>query len=222
MYRPLQRALKRGLDVTAAACGLLLISPLAAAAAAAILVAMGRPVLFRQLRSGRKGKAFTMIKFRTMTSACDAAGALRPDSERLTRLGRFLRKHSIDELPQLWNVLTGEMSLVGPRPLLPQYVGRYNAYQRRRLEVKPGITGWAQIQGRNSVDWESRLAYDVWYVDHWSIAVDLWILAATPVELVRQRGISADGHDTMPEFQGSIASVDLPREIVRSSPQGNA
>jgi len=170
---------------------------------AIIRLALGRPVLFRQTRIGLCEKPFTFFKFRTMTDARDASGALLPDEQRLTAFGRFLRATSLDELPQLWNVLRGDMSLVGPRPLLPQYVSRYNAHQRRRHEVKPGITGWAQINGRNAITWEEKFDLDVWYVDHQSLWLDLKILWLTMLKVVRRDGISQSGYATMPEFMGT-------------------
>jgi lipopolysaccharide/colanic/teichoic acid biosynthesis glycosyltransferase len=194
----MQRAIKRKCDAAAAGILLVLLLPVLATIAAVILLAMGRPVLFRQARSGRRGLPFTLLKFRTMVEAIDAE-----DARRLTPVGRFLRASSLDELPQLWNVLTGEMSLVGPRPLLLQYLERYSEFQRRRLEVSPGITGWAQIHGRNALAWEPRFRMDVWYVDHWSLLLDFRILLLTGARVLRRQGIRAEKHATMPEFQGS-------------------
>lgn len=194
----MQRAIKRGCEGAAAGVLLILLLPLFVAIAAVILLAMGRPVLFRQVRSGRHGVPFTLLKFRTMVQA--TAGE---DVRRLTPVGRFLRTSSLDELPQLWHVLRGEMSLVGPRPLLLQYLERYSPLQRRRLEVAPGITGWAQIHGRNALDWEPRFRMDVWYVDHWSLLLDLRILLSTCASVLRREGITAEEHATMPEFQGN-------------------
>ena len=171
--------------------------------ALAICVWMGRSVLFRQVRIGRGDRAFRIVKFRTMRDARDNAGNLLADEERLTTLGRFMRRGSLDELPQLWNVLRGNMSLVGPRPLLPEYLPRYSAFQRRRHEVKPGITGWAQVNGRNALGWEQKFELDVWYVDHWSVWLDIKILWMTVVKVVCGEGISQQGHATMPEFMGS-------------------
>jgi sugar transferase EpsL len=164
---------------------------------------LGSPVLFLQERSGLYGKPFTLIKFRTMTAARDATGVLLPDAERLTGFGLFLRNTSLDELPELWNVLRGDMSLVGPRPLLVQYLNRYTAEQMRRHEVRPGITGWAQVNGRNALSWEERFALDVWYVDHWSLWLDLKIIALTMLKILRREGISQPGQATMQEFMGS-------------------
>jgi lipopolysaccharide/colanic/teichoic acid biosynthesis glycosyltransferase len=190
---------------TAAAVGLLAISPLLAAIAIAIRATMGSPVLFRQTRAGLRGVPFQVMKFRTMLGTRDRAGNLMPDAERMTRLGTFLRSSSLDELPQLFNVLRGEMSLVGPRPLLTLYLPLYSAEQARRHDVLPGITGWAQINGRNSLQWEERFRLDVWYVDHWSLLLDLKILALTPISVLRGRGVSHEGHATMPYFMGTPA-----------------
>jgi len=202
-------------DVGGAIAGLVVCAPLLAAVSIAIWLRMGLPVLFRQARGGKGGRLFLLHKFRTMLDARDSAGALLPDSQRLTRLGRFLRETSLDELPQLWNVLKGEMSLVGPRPLYAGYVARYTPEQRRRLDVKPGLTGWAQIQGRNAITWERKFELDVWYVENRSIALDLRILAATLGKvLFRDRsGISHAGYATMPEYLGP--PVDGGAEAVR-------
>ena len=194
---------KRALDVAVAGAGLALSAPILAATALVVRGTLGKPVLFRQRRPGREGKPFEVVKFRTMRDATDASGRTLPDAERLTTTGRVLRATSLDELPQLWNVLRGEMSLVGPRPLLMQYLPRYNSRQRRRHEVLPGITGWAQIHGRNAVTWAERFDLDVWYVENWSLALDLKVLWLTCRAVVARRGISADGHATMPEFQGN-------------------
>lgn len=187
-----RRIIKRMIDVTGAGIGLLLAAPLLVLAAIAIRSTMGCSVLFRQARPGRAGQSFTLYKLRTMTDETDAAGRAPPEFARVTPLGRFLRRTSIDELPQLWNVLKGEMSLVGPRPLLTQYLERYNAVQRRRHEVKPGITGWAQIHRRTALTWGDRLELDVWYVDHWTLWLDWTILATTILEI-----FSADGNPSM-------------------------
>lgn len=194
---------KQLLDRAVAGVGLVIAAPIMAATAAAVAVSMGRPVLFRQRRPGRHGRPFEIAKFRTMRDAHDASGAPLPDAERLTAVGRFLRSMSLDELPQLWNVLRGELSLVGPRPLLMQYLPRYDQEQARRHDVLPGITGWAQIHGRNEVDWDERFRLDVWYVDHWSLLLDLEILAMTVLTLFRREGISRRDHATMYEFMGS-------------------
>ncbi len=200
-------AVKRSMDVVAAGVGLVVTAPVLAVASGAVAVSMGRPVMFSQTRPGRNGKPFEIYKLRTMSDARDASGKLLPDAERLTRVGRFLRAASIDELPQLWNVLRGDISLVGPRPLLMQYLARYSPEQARRHEVLPGITGWAQINGRNAVRWEERFRLDTWYVDNWSLALDARILAATVVKVLRRDGINEAGAATMTEFKGSAASV---------------
>ena len=194
---------KRALDRGAAAVGLLVAAPILLAAAVAVRVSMGSPVLFRQVRPGRGGVPFVLLKFRTMREALDADGRPLPDELRLTRLGRLLRSTSLDELPQLWNVLRGELSLVGPRPLLVRYLERYTPEQARRHEVLPGITGWAQVNGRNAISWEEKFALDVWYVDHWTPGLDVRILAMTVARLIRREGVSQEGHATMPEFMGS-------------------
>jgi lipopolysaccharide/colanic/teichoic acid biosynthesis glycosyltransferase len=195
-------AVKRAFDRSVAAAGLVATAPVLAATALAIRATMGSPVLFRQARPGRGGRPFELVKFRTMRHATDAHGRPLPDDERLTRLGRFLRSTSLDELPQLWNVLRGELSLVGPRPLLVQYLPRYSPEQARRHDVLPGMTGWSQINGRNALSWPEKLAHDVWYVDHWSLATDAKILALTAIRVLRRSGISSGGHATMPEFMG--------------------
>jgi lipopolysaccharide/colanic/teichoic acid biosynthesis glycosyltransferase len=167
---------------------------------------LGTPIFFTQTRPGLHGKPFTLLKFRTMTDARDAHRRLLPDAERLTDFGRFLRSTSLDELPELINVLRGEMSLVGPRPLLMQYMPRYTPEQARRHGAKPGITGWAQVNGRNAITWEEKFALDVWYVDHWSLALDVRILCRTIWQVAKREGISRDGHATMTEFLGREGS----------------
>jgi len=201
----LQLGLKRALDVAAAAAGLAVAGPVLAATAVSVRATMGSPVLFRQARPGWREKPFELLKFRTMRAAAPGEG-VESDSRRITRLGAFLRKSSLDELPTLLNVLRGDMSLVGPRPLLMQYLDRYSPEQRRRHDAKPGITGWAQVNGRNQLSWEDKFALDVWYVDNWSLALDLKILLATARTVLAREGISAAGHATMPEFRGSDAS----------------
>ena len=194
---------KRTLDfICSLVGGLLLLLP---ALVVAVLVRwkLGSPVLFRQLRGGWKGTTFELLKFRTMTDQRDATGTLLADEVRLTRFGKFLRATSLDELPQLINVLRGQMSLVGPRPLMACYLERYTPRQVRRHEVRPGITGWTQVHGRNSLDWEQKFELDVWYVDHVSLLTDLQILGRTMLRLIRPAGISAKGHSTMPEFLGT-------------------
>lgn len=199
----MSRALKRAGDALASAMALLLFSPLLVVVALAIRLRLGAPVLYRQQRPGKDGRPFELVKFRTMNEARDPAGNLLPDAQRLTPLGRSLRRFSLDELPQLWNVLKGNMSLVGPRPLLMEYLGRYSPEQARRHLVKPGITGWAQINGRNAVSWDERFRLDVWYVDHWSLGLDLRILASTFWHVLKGEGISWEGHATMPKFMGN-------------------
>ncbi len=193
---------KRLFDLVAALLGLLLLSPLLLLVAMLVRLAHGAPVLFRQVRSGYKGGSFTLYKFRTMTDRRLPDGSLLPDSERLTRLGRFLRALSLDEFPELFNVLRGEMSLVGPRPLLLKYLPRYSPEQMRRHDVFPGITGWAQVNGRNALTWEQKFTLDVWYVDHWSFWLDLRILFLTLWKTLKREGISQPGHATMEEFLG--------------------
>ncbi len=202
------RAVKRALDVLAALVLLVLTFPFMLAVAAAILVRMGRPVLFRQQRPGLRGRVFGLYKFRTMTQARGSDGELLSDAQRLTRLGRLIRATSLDELPQLWNVIKGDMSLVGPRPLLVEYLDRYTPRQARRHEVRPGITGWAQVNGRNALSWEERFELDVWYVEHWSLWLDLRILGRTLLKVVRREGVSAASEATMSVFMGSPASAD--------------
>jgi lipopolysaccharide/colanic/teichoic acid biosynthesis glycosyltransferase len=201
---------KRLIDVVGALAGMLVLSPILAAIAAAVRVRMGSPVLFRQQRPGRHGKPFTILKFRTMSDARDASGQLLPDAERLSTFGRVLRSTSLDELPELLNVLKGDMSLVGPRPLLTHYLERYSPEQLRRHEVKPGITGWAQVNGRNALTWEHKLALDVWYVDHQSLWLDLRIMGLTILKILAREGISQPGYATAEEFQGSARSCSSP------------
>ena len=200
MSKRVQAYLKRVFDVVVSAVALTVLAPVMGLTALAVWRTMGRPVLFRQARPGLHGKPFVMYKFRTMRDLRDAEGNLLPDEARLTPFGRWLRATSLDELPELVNVLRGEMSLVGPRPLLMEYLERYTPEQARRHEVKPGITGWAQIHGRNNLSWEERLRLDVWYVDHWSLWLDLKILWRTLWMVLRREGISAQGHATMPRF----------------------
>ncbi len=195
-------AIKKALDRGAALLALVLLSPLLLGIAVAIRLALGGPVLFRQQRPGRHGQPFTLVKFRTMSEAKDVEGRLLPDAERLTALGRFLRSTSLDELPQLWNVVRGDLSLVGPRPLLMQYLGRYSPEQARRHDVLPGITGWCQVNGRNDLPWDKKFELDVWYVDHWSLWLDARILARTFWQVLRREGISREGHATTAEFMG--------------------
>ena len=194
---------KRLLDLIVAVLGLLILSPIMLIVAMLVRILIGAPVIFRQLRPGYKEKPFYLYKFRTMTDARDASGRLLPDSERLTALGRFLRAFSLDEWPELFNILRGEMSLVGPRPLLMEYLPLYSAEQHRRHAVLPGITGWAQVHGRNALDWPARFALDVWYVDHWSLWLDVRILLMTLWKVVLREGISQPGQATTEYFTGN-------------------
>lgn len=195
--------LKRALDLAAVGAGSVVVGPVAVATALAVRLNLGSPVLFRQTRPGLHGRPFEMLKFRTMRDALDSAGNPLPDSERLTPFGQFLRAASLDELPELINVLRGEMSLVGPRPLLMEYLPRYSKEQARRHDVRPGITGWAQINGRNALSWDEKFALDSWYVDNWSNGLDLVILFRTVWSVVRREGISHGGDATMPKFMGA-------------------
>ena len=198
---------KRFIDVVGAVVGLIVLFPFLVITAIAIWVRMGTPIIFKQMRPGLNGKPFYLYKFRTMTNEKDEQGNPLSDEQRLTRLGRFLRSTSLDELPELFNVLKGDMSLVGPRPLLMQYLDRYTPEQARRHEVKPGITGWAQVNGRNAITWEERFALDVWYVDNWSLWLDMKILFITLVKVFKREGISAAGEATMTEFMGSNHNI---------------
>lgn len=191
--------MKRLIDIAVAGLGLIIVSPLLLLVAVAIAINMGTPVLFRQQRPGLYGRPFTILKFRTMTSPDGS----KDDAARLTRLGRFLRSTSLDELPELVNVLKGEMSLVGPRPLLVEYLPLYSATEARRHDVRPGLTGWAQVNGRNAVTWEERFRLDVWYVENQSLALDCRILLMTLGKVLKREGISAAGEATMPKFRGS-------------------
>lgn len=194
--------LKRTFDFLCALVALIVLSPVMAAVAVLIRIKLGSPVLFKQIRPGLHQVPFYIYKFRTMTDERDAQGNLLPDAVRLTPFGKLLRKLSLDELPQLFNVLKGDISLVGPRPLLMQYLTRYTPEQARRHEVRPGITGWAQVNGRNAISWEEKFALDVWYVDNRTFWLDLKILAMTVVKVLRSEGISEAGQATMTEFQG--------------------
>ncbi len=191
------------IDVFVATITLVLLLPLILGTGALVWLTMGQPVLFKQIRAGYRGKPFTLFKFRTMQEDRDGQGRRLPDGKRLSKAGIFLRHWSLDELPQLWNVWKGEMSLVGPRPLLVEYLHRYSAEQSRRHEVKPGVTGWAQVNGRNALSWDKRFELDVWYVDHWSLGLDAKILWKTIRKTFQREGISLDGHATMPEFMGN-------------------
>jgi sugar transferase EpsL len=201
-------AVKRICDCAIAMCGLLIFAPILFCVAIMITFTMGLPIIFRQKRPGQDAKLFTLYKFRTMSNRRDPAGKLLSDSERLTRLGKVLRSTSLDELPQLWNVLRGDLSLVGPRPLLIEYLPRYSPEQSRRHEVIPGITGWAQINGRNALTWEEKFDLDLWYVDHWSLMLDVKILLITVLKVLSRNGIAQDGHATMTEFMGTSSHTD--------------
>jgi sugar transferase EpsL len=194
---------KRVFDVVLALTLLVVLAPVLALVALAVRMNLGAPVLFRQQRPGLRERPFLLVKFRSMRDGTDHEGRLLEDAQRLTPFGQLLRATSLDELPELWNVLTGEMSLVGPRPLLMEYLPRYSARQRRRHDVRPGITGWAQINGRNSSTWEARLEHDVWYVEHRSLLLDARILARTVRQVFVAEGIAQPGHATMPRFTGS-------------------
>lgn len=195
--------LKRLFDLVFSVLALLLLWPVLAVVAWLVRRRLGSPVLFRQSRPGLHGKPFELVKFRTMLDARDAEGRLLPDAERLPPFGRVLRATSLDELPELWNVLTGDMSLVGPRPLLTEYLPLYTAEQARRHEVRPGITGWAQVNGRNALTWHDKFRLDVWYVDHHGLWLDLRIILLTMMRVIRRDGISAAGEATMPRFTGT-------------------
>jgi sugar transferase EpsL len=197
---------KRIMDLAGAIAGLILLAPVLAWLYLRVRRVLGTPVLFTQERPGFHGRPFRLVKFRTMNDARDTAGNLLPDAERLTPFGRWLRATSLDELPELWNVLRGDMSLVGPRPLLMQYLNRYSPEQARRHEVRPGITGYAQVNGRNAISWEEKLTLDGWYVDHRSVWLDVRILALTVWKVLRREGIAADGEATMPEFMGHASA----------------
>jgi len=196
--------IKRWMDVIFAAIALLIFSPIWLIVAWQVRRKLGVPVLFRQVRPGLRGKPFQMVKFRTMLDAVDAVGQPLPDAQRLTSFGRFLRSTSMDELPELWNVLKGDMSLVGPRPLLVEYLSLYTPEQARRHDVRPGITGWAQVNGRNAISWEEKFALDVWYVDHRTCWLDVKILWMTVMRVLRRDGISSANEATMPLFTGTV------------------
>ncbi|HPL68502.1 MAG TPA: sugar transferase [Smithellaceae bacterium] len=193
---------KRFFDLLLTIPALLILSPFILIVSLSVALLLGTPILFRQPRPGLNGQFFMLLKFRTMTDARDANGALLPDAARLTPFGRFLRASSLDELPELLNVLKGDMSLVGPRPLLMQYLDRYTPEQARRHEVRPGITGWAQVNGRNAITWEEKFKLDVWYVDNWSMWLDIKIIVLTIWKILKREGISQPGQATMEEFRG--------------------
>lgn len=195
--------MKRIFDLVLTIPGTLVILPFLLILAFLVRIFHGRPLLFSQVRPGLDGNPFRLYKFRTMTDACDDSGHLLPDIERMTSLGRFLRSTSLDELPTLWNVIKGDMSLVGPRPLLLEYLPLYNPEQHRRHDVRPGMTGWAQANGRNAISWEEKFKLDVWYVDNWSLWLDVRILALTMRNVLLRKGINHSGSETMPFFTGS-------------------
>jgi lipopolysaccharide/colanic/teichoic acid biosynthesis glycosyltransferase len=199
---------KRALDLALTLAGLPVLLPVMGILALLVRVVHGKPVLFKQERPGYRAQLFPVNKFRTMTDAHDAQANLLPDAERMTRLGRFLRSYSLDELPELFNVLAGQMSLVGPRPLFKHYLGRYSLEQARRHEVLPGITGWAQINGRNALSWDEKFKLDVWYVDNWSLMLDIKILLITIGKVLKREGISQPGHATAEEFMGNQGTRD--------------
>jgi sugar transferase EpsL len=198
---------KRIFDMAFGLLAMVIAAPLIPLIAALVMWDIGFPILWRQQRPGLGGRPFSLYKFRTMSDARDVNGQLLPDAARVSSIGRWLRHLSLDELPQLWNVLRGDMSIVGPRPLLMAYLDRYSPEQARRHEVKPGLTGWAQINGRNAISWEEKLALDVWYIDNRSLALDLKILGLTVVKVFCREGIAAPGHETMPEFRGSRTDI---------------
>lgn len=200
---------KRFLDICTASIGLIVSSPVMLLVAALVRARLGSPVLFRQKRPGFRGQIFEVLKLRTMTDKRDEEGRLLPDEDRLTRFGLFLRSTSLDELPQLINVLRGDLSLVGPRPLLVQYLERYTPDQARRHDVLPGITGWTQVNGRNALTWDEKFSLDLWYVDHWSLLLDMKIIVMTMASVVSRRGISGGGTATMPEYMGANSSGEV-------------
>ena len=203
---------KRILDIVGVALASVFLLPVCLVVGVLVRWRLGRPVLFQQRRAGLNGVPFVLHKFRSMTDKTDASGQLLPDAQRLTTFGKFLRATSLDELPQLFNVLLGEMSLVGPRPLLVDYLERYDAQQARRHDTRPGVTGWAQVNGRNAISWERKFELDVWYVENQSFLLDLKILLMTVLKLFRVRDTQAEGHATMPEFHGTRSESVLPSE----------
>jgi sugar transferase EpsL len=206
--RKIQLFIKRVFDIIAALTGLVLLSPLLLFLVIAVRVKLGSPVLFRQQRPGLNTKPFTIYKFRTMLDSYNSQGCQLPDNKRLPAFGGFLRSASLDELPELFNVLTGQMSIVGPRPLMTKYLDRYTPEQNRRHEVKPGITGWAQINGRNTLTWEDKFRFDVWYADNWNLYIDLKIILKSFICVFKRTGISQQGRATMDEFMGSPRQVN--------------
>lgn len=211
-HRIYQRFFKRPLDFTLASLSILLLSPVFLIIAVLVKIKLGSPVIFKQQRPGLNEKIFTMYKFRTMTNERDANGELLADSERLTKFGKFLRSTSLDELPELFNVLKGDMSIVGPRPLLIEYTPLYDEQQRKRLNVLPGITGWAQVNGRNALTWEEKFKLDTWYVENWNFILDLKIIVKTILVVLKREGISAQGEATMSRFTGNIPALEKQRK----------
>jgi lipopolysaccharide/colanic/teichoic acid biosynthesis glycosyltransferase len=211
--------LKRVLDIAMSAVLLVLLSPLMAAAAVALRLTMGSPVLFRQPRLGHKGREFTILKFRTMMARTDGAGEPLPDDQRLTRMGALLRKTTIDELPELFNVLRGDMSIVGPRPLLVDYRDTYTPEQWRRHDMPPGMAGPVLAGGRNALEWDAKFRLDVWYVDHWSLWLDLKIFIRTAMAVARREGVSAEGHVSMPRFEGQDADASSIEDLKDQDPK---
>jgi lipopolysaccharide/colanic/teichoic acid biosynthesis glycosyltransferase len=195
--------MKRVFDFVVAAAAVIVLSPVIATVALLVRIKLGKPVLFRHVRPGLHGQPFTLLKFRTMIDVVDSDGSSLPDAQRLTAFGQLLRRWSLDEVPELYNVLRGDMSLVGPRPLLMEYLPLYSAEQARRHDVRPGLTGWAQVNGRNAISWDQKFAFDLWYVDHASLSLDLKILWLTVKNVFTRHGISAEGEATMPKFSGS-------------------
>ncbi len=211
-HRIYQRFFKRPLDFTLASLSILLLSPVFLIIAVLVKIKLGSPVIFKQQRPGLNEKIFTMYKFRTMTNEKDANGELLADSERLKKFGKFLRSTSLDELPELFNVLKGDMSIVGPRPLLIEYTPLYDEQQRKRLNVLPGITGWAQVNGRNALTWEEKFKLDTWYVENWNFILDLKIIVKTILVVLKREGISAQGEATMSRFTGNIPALEKQRK----------
>jgi len=204
-YKTPYRITKRTIDIVTSVLALLLLAPIMLLVALLVRAKIGAPILFSQERPGLHGKIFKIKKFRTMTNETDSNGVLLPDEQRLPRIGRWLRASSLDELPSLINVITGDLTLVGPRPLIPEYLPLYSAEQARRHDVVPGVTGWAQVNGRNALSWENKFKYDVWYVDNQSLLLDLKIIFLTFFKVLKKDGISSEGHVTMPPFRGSEA-----------------
>ncbi len=209
--------MKRAIDFLLSFMAIIILSPVILALVILVWLKIGTPVFFRQKRPGKDAKTFDIIKFRTMSDHIDETGKLLPDAERLSGFGAFLRSTSLDELPALWNVLVGNMSLVGPRPLLIQYVPRYTVEQMRRHDVRPGITGWAQVNGRNAISWDQKFALDVWYIDNQSLLLDIKIIFLTIVAVFARKDISAAGEATMPEFMGTVTHVVDPISDVNRS-----